>query len=179
MQTVFPSSTDSVDSGNWVNFLECKRVLWNNIRSFERHASMFWNYLDWSQLFFCEQVRMFSVFWEFWLVTVGFLWQKVRIFLFFSKREMWTYCSVPYVSKNQSKCFQMFFFLAMKSWKPRPKIEIPKVWGVSCIPQPSAIYYVRIYAHICFLGGGGRIEGFLFPCLPIIVWVINGLKIFL
>ena len=32
--------------------------------------------------------------------------------------------------------------------------------------------------HICFFffGGGVRIEGFLFPCLPIIIWVINGLK---
>jgi len=157
MQTGFPSSTDSVDSGNWVNFLECKRVLWNNIRSFERHASMFWNYLDWSQLFFCEQVRMFSVFWEFWLVTVGFLWQKVRIFLFFSNRERWTYCSVPYVPQNQSKCFQMFLRRVGSSV---PKLKSPK-FGVTCIPQLPAIYYVRIHAHICFFGG--RLKAFYSP----------------
>ena len=150
MQTLVSSSTDSVDSGNWVNFLECKRVLWNNIRSFERHASMFWNYLDWSQLFFCEQVRMFSVFLEFWLVTVGILWHKVRIFLFFSKRERWTYCSVPSVPQHQSKGFQMFL---RRGGSPVPKLKSPSFLGgiFTCIPQLPAIYYVRVHM---FLGGG-------------------------
>ena len=147
MQTWFPSSTDSVDSGNWVNFLECKRVLWNNIRSFERHASMFWNYLDWSQLFFCEQVRMFSVFWEFWLVTVGFLWQKVRIFLFFSNRERWTYCSVPYVPQNQSKCFQMFL---RRVGSPVPKLKSPKFGLKKTFVTLLIVKYLRvIFLKIC------------------------------
>ena len=36
-------------------FPRMQKILWNNIHSFERHASMFWKYFDWSQLFFCEK----------------------------------------------------------------------------------------------------------------------------
>ena len=152
-----------------------QKILWNNIRSFERHASMFWKYFDWSQLFFfekvniflvfkqcfdwsqlffCEKVRRFLVFYKFWLVTVVFLWQKVHIFLVLSKREKWTYCSVPYVPNVQSKCFQMFSFFEeleapFQIWNPQ------SFWGVSCIPQPSAIiskiYYVWIVSAHMFL----------------------------
>ena len=161
---------------NWVSFFDrfcgfwklsqfprMQKILWNKIRSFERHASMFWKYFDWSQLFFCEKVRMFLVFWKFWLVTVGFLWQKVRIFLFFSNRERWTYCSVPYVPQNQSKCFQMFL---RRVGSPVPKLKSPKFGGVYLYsPAPGNILCADTRAHM-FLGGG-RIEGFLFPCLPI------------
>ena len=153
-----------------------QKILWNNIRSFERHASMFWKYFDWSQLFFCEKVRMFLVFCKFWLVTVGFLWQKVCIFLFFSKREKWTYCSVPYVSKNQSKCFQMFFFLR-RVGSPVLKLKSPKFGGVLLVFPSSRQYIMYGYTRTYVSWGG--IEGFLFPCLPIIVWVINGLNFFL
>ena len=91
-------------------FPRMQKILWNNIRSFERHASMFWKYFDWSQLFFCE---------------------KVRIFLVVSKWERWIYYSAPYVPNVQSNCFQMFSFF-LKSWKPRFKVELPNIfWGVS------------------------------------------------
>ena len=134
----FPSSTDSVEFRNWVNFLDCKKIcgiifalskdmlqcsenIWigHSCFSVKKYAcSQCSESFDWSQLVFCDKKYAFS-------------------------------CSSASGRCEHIALCHMF----RKSWKPHPKIEIPKVWGVSCIPQPSAIYYVRIYAHICFLGG--------------------------
>ena len=151
MQTVFPSSTDSVDSGNWVNFLECKRVLWNNIRSFERHASMFWNYLDWSQLFFVNKYAC-SQFSE------SFNWSQL------------VFCDIKYAfscssangrgehivlchlfrntNRKVSRCFYEEVEAPSHNWNPQLFLGGGLVF-------PNSRQYI-MYAYICFLGGGGR-----------------------
>ena len=116
-------------------FPRMQKILWNNIRSFERHASMFWKYFDWSQLFFCEKSTHILG-----LQQAG----KVNIL----------FCTICWMSnRNVSRCF-----LFLKSWKPRSTVEFPICfWGVFCIPQPSAVIpsicHVRIVnAH--FIGEG-------------------------
>ena len=80
MQTWFPSSTDSVDSGNWVNFLECKKfcgikfalskdmlqcseniLIGHSCFSVKKYACS-WSSksFDWSQLFICDKKYAFS-----------------------------------------------------------------------------------------------------------------------
>ena len=76
----FPSSTNSVDSGNWVNFLECKKfcgiifalskdmlqcseniLIGHSCFSVKKYACS-WSSksFDWSQLFFCDKKYAFS-----------------------------------------------------------------------------------------------------------------------
>ena len=97
---------------------ENAKILWNNIRSFERHASMFWKYFDWSQLFFCEKSTHILG-----LQQVG----KVNIL----------FCTI--CSECPIKMFpDVFFFWRVGS--PVPKLNSPFVSGGGFLYSPNLGY---------------------------------------
>ena len=150
MQTGFPSSTDSVDSGNWVNFLECKKFC---------------------GIIFALSKDMLQCSENILIGHSCFSVKKVRIFLVFSKRERWTYYSVPYVPNVQSKCFQMFSFFEeleapFQIWNPQ------SFWGGFLYSPALGNNFqnilcadsMRTYVSF-FFGGGG--EGLKASCSPV------------
>ena len=147
MQTWFPSSTDSVDSGNWVNFLECKKFCGIKFALSKDMLQCSENILIGHSWFSETKSTHFPV-----LQQAG----DVNILL----------CAIC-----SEKPIEMFpdVFLFTKSWKPRPKIEIPKVWGgVLVFPSPRQYImcgYTRTY--VSWGGGEGGGEGLKASCSPV------------
>ena len=114
------------------DMLQCSETIWigHSCFSVNKYAcSQSSESFDWSQLVFCDKKYAFSC-----SSAIG---RGEHIVLCHMFRK---------TNRNVSRCFY-------EELEARPKIEIPKVWGgFTCIPQLPAIYYVRIHAHICFLG---------------------------
>ena len=127
MQTGFPSSTDSVDSGNWVNFLECIKFCGIIFALSKDMLQCSENILIGHSCFSVKSTHVLSLL----KVLIGHSWFSVTKSTHFLGLQQAGEVNILFCAICSKNPIEMFpdVFLFTKSWKPRPKIEIPKVWG--------------------------------------------------